>query len=345
MRVLRLHTIRDLRMHDEPVPDPGPGEVRIAVKSVGICASDVHYYRDGGIGTTRIIDPIVLGHEGSGVIDAVGEGVTGLIPGDRVAIEPAKPCMECEWCRAGHYNVCPGIPFFGTPPTDGCLRDYVVWPARLALKIPNSLSFDDAAMTEPLSVGIYAMQLGGPKPDDVIAILGAGAIGLSVLIAAKNAGVGRVIVSEPVRERRAAALKLGASEVIDPGAVHIEDAVNTLTGGRGADMVFECTGEEDAVRESCRIARIMGKLVIVGIPTGDDYPFDASTARRKQLRAVFVRRTNQTTETAIEWAAEGKADLSIFATHHFPLERTADAMELASAKADGVIRAIVVVGD
>ena len=242
------------------------------------------------------------------------------------------------------FNVCPGIPFAGTPPTDGILRDYVVWPARLALKVPDSLSFDDIAMMEPLAIGVYAVQLGQPGPEDVVAILGAGGIGLSTLIAAKVAGVRRVIVSEPVPQRRAAALKLGASEVIDPGTVNVEDAVSALTGGRGADVVIECTGEEQAVREACRVARIMGKLVIVGIPTGDDYPFDASVARRKQLSAVFVRRSNQTTETAIEWVAERKADVSVLATHHFPLERATEAMELASGKADGVIRAVIVVG-
>lgn len=332
-------------MHEEPVPQPGPGEVQIQIKSVGICASDLHYYRDARIGTTVITDPIVIGHEASGVITALGEGVDNLRVGDRVAVEPAKPCMECEWCRAGHYNVCPGIPFFGTPPTDGCLRDYIAWPAALALKVPDSLSYDEIAMTEPLAIGVYAAQLAQPNGNDVVAILGAGAIGLSVLEAVKVMGVTRVIVSEPVAERRAAALELGATEVIDPSAVDAVSEFERLTDGRGADVVFECTGEEDAVRESCKVARVLGKVMVVGIPDGDDYPFDASTARRKQLTAVFVRRSNLTTEQAIEWVAEGRANVAKFATHRFPLEQARDAIELAHAKTGGVIRAIVVVNE
>jgi len=341
MRSLRLHAPRDLRMHDEPVPEPGPDEALIRIKSVGICASDLRYYRDGRIGSTVVTSPIVLGHEASGVIESVGEGVAHLKPGDRVAIEPAKPCLQCEWCKAGHFNVCPGIPFFGTPPIDGCLRDVVAWPARLCLKVPDSLSFDEIAMLEPLAIGLYAAELAEPGPDDVVVILGAGGIGLSVLQAVRVAGVKRVIVSEPVEARQLAALRLGASEVTAPTSADAH--VDRFTAGRGADIVIECTGEDEAVQQIARLARVLGRAVIVGIPASDVYPFDASVARRKQLTAVFVRRSNLTTEKAIELVSEGKLDAASLATHHFPLERTADAMELALAKSDGVIRAIITV--
>jgi len=343
MRSLRLHGPGDLRMHDEPIPEPSAGEVLIRIKSVGICASDLNYYLDGRIGTTVVTKPTVLGHEASGVIAALGEGVTGLSVGDRAAIEPAKPCMECEYCKSGHYNVCPGIPFFGAPPTDGCFRDYITWPAQLVIKIPDSLSFDEAAMVEPLAIGIYAVELSELKPNDVVAILGVGAIGLSVLQAAKVAGAKRIIVSEPIEARRNLALKLGADAAVDPPKLAQE--VEQLTGGRGADVVFECAGEDDAVRESSRIAAVLGKVIIVGIPRGDDYPFDASTSRRKELRATFVRRSNLTTEKAIEWVAAGKANVACYATHRFPLEQTEQAMKLAVEKRDGAVRAIVAVED
>jgi len=342
MRSLRLHAPRDLRMHEEAIPEPGPGEVLIRIKSVGICASDLHYYRDGRIGSTVVTSPIVLGHEASGVIERLGPDTAGLAPGDRVAIEPAKPCLQCEWCKSGHFNVCPGIPFFGTPPVDGCLREFVAWPARLCLKVPESLGFDEIAMLEPLAIGIYAVELAQTKPDETAVVLGAGGIGLSVVAALKAAGVSRVIVSEPIEARRAAALKMGASEVADP--VSAEALVEELTAGRGADVVIECTGEDDAVRQTARLARVLGRLVIVGIPASDTYPFDASTARRKQLSAVFVRRSNQTTEKAVELVSAGRIDVGILATHRFPLERTAEAMELALNKSEGVIRAIIAVG-
>lgn len=345
MRSLRLHGPRDLRMHDEPVPKPSAGEVLIQIKSVGICASDLHYYRDGRIGNTVVTEPTIIGHEASGVIAGLGEGVTDLSIGDRVSIEPANPCMECEFCRSGNFNVCPGIPFMGTPPTNGALRDYIAWPARLAVKVPDSLSFDEIAMLEPLAIGVYAVELAKPKVNDTAVILGAGAIGLSVLQAAKVSRVKRVIVSEPIEARRMYALKLGASSVIDPSTTNLEREVARLTGGRGADIVFECTGEDAAVHDTCLIAKPLGKVMIVGIPDGDQYTFNASAARRKQLTAIFVRRSNQTLEKSIEMVTAGKANVACFATHHFPLEQAAEAMELAINKTDGVLRAIIEVND
>jgi L-iditol 2-dehydrogenase len=343
MKVLRLHGPMDLRMHDEPVPSVASDEALVRIKSVGICASDLHYYREGRIGSTVVTSPIVLGHEASGVVESVGSEVTNLKPGDHVALEPAKPCLKCEWCQKGHYNVCPGIPFFGTPPVDGCLREFISWPARLCLKVPESLSFDEVAMLEPLAIGVYTCDLAQPNPDDTVVILGAGGIGLSVLQAVRAAGVSKVIVSEPIEARRLAALKLGATLVTEPASV--EKDVQEFTKGRGADVVVECTGEDDAVRQTARIARVLGKVMIVGIPSTDTYPFDASDARRKQLTAVFVRRSNQTTERAAELVVQGKINAAALATHRFPLERTVEAMELAYAKRDGVIRAVVVVSE
>lgn len=345
MRSLRLHGPLDLRIHEEPIPEPLEGQVQLRVKSVGICASDLHYYRDGRIGATRLTEPLVLGHEASGVVTAVGEGVTSLAVGDRVSIEPASPCMECDYCRAGHLNVCPGIPFMGTPPTDGALRDYITWPAALAVKVPDSLSFDEIAMLEPMAIGVYAIELARLRVRDTVVILGAGAIGLSVLQAAKAVRVRRVIVSEPIEARRMYALRLGASEVLDPSTTRVEREVEQLTGGHGADIVFECTGDEDAVRQSCLIARPLGKVMVLGIPDGDDYPFEASSARRKQLTAVFVRRSNQTLEKSVELAAEHKVDVACLATHRFPLEETGEAMELAITKTNGVLRAMIAVNE
>jgi len=328
-------------MHDEPIPAPGPGEVRLKIASVGVCASDLHYYRDGRIGSTVVEEPLVIGHEASGIIDAVGDGVTGLAVGDRVAIEPTNPCGECEFCLAGHFNVCPNVKFFGTPPENGCFRDYLTWPANLALKLPDNVSLDEAAIVEPLAVGIYAVKLAELKPEHTVAILGAGAIGLSVLQAAKIAGVKRVIVSEPVKERRALAVNLGADDVIDPSATDAVAEFVRLTDG-GADVVVECTGEDDATLEASRIVRILGRIVVVGIPDRDFYTFEASPSRRKEMTVVFCRRSNACAELAIEWVADGKIDAACMATHHFSLEDAAKAMELAMSKSNGVIRAMVV---
>lgn len=343
MRVLRLHGPKDLRMHEEPVPEPAAGEVRLKVTSVGVCASDLHYYRDGRIGTTLITEPLVIGHEAAGIIDAVGEGVTDCKVGEKVAIEPTNACGECFFCKSGHFNVCPNVEFFGTPPQDGCFREYLTWPAELAIKIPDSISHDEAAIVEPMAVGVHAVNLAQLSGGENVAVLGAGAIGLSVLQAAKVSGAGRIIVSEPVKERRELACKLGADEVIDPSACDAQKEFCRLTNDLGPDVVFECIGEDGASLEASKIVRILGKIVVVGIPDEDIYTFAASTTRRKELSVVFCRRSNVAAETAIEWIAEGKVDAKSMATHRFPLEKTAEAMELAMAKKDGVIRAIIAV--
>ena len=343
MRSLRLHGPKDLKMHDEPVPQPGPGEVQIQIKSVGICASDLHYYREGKIGSTCVEAPIVMGHEASGVITALGAGVSSVAVGDKVAIEPAKPCGKCEYCKSGHFNVCPGIPFFGTPPVDGCLRDYITWPAELALKVPNSLSFDDAAMIEPLAVGVYAVELSNLQKGDTIAVLGTGAIGLSVIQAAKAAGAGKIIATDLMPARRELAMKLGADAPFDPDSTNIDEEISKLTDARGVDIVFECAGVPETLMSASKIVRPLGKLLVVGIPDEDEYVFEASNSRRKELTVIFVRRSNLTAEKSIELVADAKVDVACYARHHFPLEKTAEAMEMAIKKSDGVIRSIVTV--
>ena len=339
MRVLRLHQPRDLRMHDEPKPEPKDGEALVRIASVGICASDVHWFKDGRIGTTKLTEPLVLGHEASGVVEAVGDGVDGIKPGMRVAIEPSKPCGRCEFCRSGNMNVCPDVLFFGTPPTDGCLRDYVTWPAQLLLPVPDALTMDEAAMTEPLAIGIYAVKLAQVEPNSSAAVLGAGAVGLSVLQALRTKGVEKIVVSEPIESRRSLALKLGAYAACSPEEVG--SVCRDLTNGKGIDIVFECAGIAEAVAESSRLARVLGKVMVVGIPDEDSYIFDASASRRKQLTAIFVRRSNQTTEEAITLTEKRLVDIASYATHTFTLEQAEEALKLAESKADGVLRAVV----
>ena len=209
MRVLRLHKPFDMRFHDEPVPEIGPDEVLIKVGSVGVCASDVHYYREGRIGDQVVEKPLVLGHEFSGTVVKAGERVKTLAEGARVAVDPGKPCKECDQCRDGYPNLCRNVIFFGTPPVDGVLREYVAWPAELCVQVSESMSLDEAAMIEPLAVGVYAVDLAEMAGGESVVILGAGAIGLSVLQAARVVGAGKIIVTEPIPERREARAEAG----------------------------------------------------------------------------------------------------------------------------------------
>lgn len=341
MKTVRLHAPYDLRMLDEPTPAVGPGDVLIRIKSVGVCASDLHYYSEGRIGTAVVEAPIILGHEPSGVIEAVGSAVTNLKPGDRVAVEPTKPCRQCEFCRSGHTNVCPNVEFFGTPPIDGCFRELVAWPSPLAIPIPDNVSFDEAAMIEPLAVGVHAAKLAELKGGESVAVLGAGAIGLSALQAAKVRGASRVIVSEPIAERRQIALKLGADAVIDTSAGGVTEQAIAANNGNEPDVVFECAGMPDAFVQAVEIVRTLGTVVFVGIPTEDHYCLPASLARRKELTVKFDRRSCNEAEESIDLVSRGLVDVKSYVTHAFPLDRVREALELAIAKSDGVVRAVV----
>ncbi len=326
-------------MAEEPEPVPGPGEVLLRVRAVGVCASDVHYFNEGRIGDQVVREPLVLGHEVGAEVAAVGPGVSGLSPGDRVAVEPGKNCGECEPCRRGWPNLCPNVRFFGTPPVDGALREYVAWPERLCLKLPPGMSFEEAAMTEPMAVGIYAADLAGIRGGEKAAVLGAGGIGLSVLQALRAADAGPVWVTDPLEERCALALRLGAHRAIAGDPEQAAATVRDETGG--PELVFECAGTNEAVEQAVALAGFNARVIIVGIPYPDEVRFTASTARRKNLTLVFVRRSRDAVERAIRWAQEGRIDLKSLVTHRFPLDEAERALRLARDRADGVIRAVI----
>ncbi len=341
MKTMRLHKARLLQIGEEPIPDIKPGEVLLRVHSVGICASDVHYYNEGAIGDAVITEPLVLGHEAGGEVVKVAPDVTSLVPGDRVAVEPGKYCGRCSVCRSELYNLCPNVQFFGTPPTDGALREYIAWPADLCLKIPAEMSLAEAAMTEPMAVGIYGVDMAGIKSGASVAILGVGAIGLSVLQAARMAGAGTIWVADPIMGRTELAKQLGASQVFSCDPNEAVDRIWAETGRVGPNVVFECAGTNDAVKQSVRLSAFDGQCIVVGIPYPDEVSFTASVARRKNLTIKFVRRSRNSVERAIKWTAERRLDLKCYVTHHFPLERTTEALEVANAKSDGVIRAVI----
>ncbi len=340
-KTARLFAAGDIRLSTESVPSVKPDEVLLRIKAVGICASDVHYYNEGGIGDAVVEHPLVLGHEVGAEVAAVGENVSGLQVGDTVAVEPGNPCGECDLCRRGLINLCPRVRFLGTPPVDGALREYVAWPADLCLKAPNGLSAEEAAMTEPMAVGIYAVDLAEMANGEDTAILGAGAIGLSVLQAARVMGAGRIWVVDPLEERCALARKLGADCVIATDGGTAFEAIKGENRGHGPALVFECAGTNDAVEQGVQLVDYNGRLVIAGIPYPDEVHFTASVARRKSLSIQFVRRSRNATQRALDWCASHQIDLSSYVTHRFPLENTVDAFEIARQRRDGVIRAVV----
>ena len=215
MKAAVLHQARDLRLEDVPTPDYGPDDVLVKIGSVGICGSDVHYWRTGAIGDFVVEEPMILGHEVAGVVAEVGENVHTLKVGDRVALEPGVPCRHCEMCKTGRYNLCPDVQFFATPPVNGALSDYAVSPADFAYKLPDSLSLDEAALIEPLSVGIHACRRGNLTAGQSVFIAGAGPIGLTSLAAAKAFGATEVFISDVRPHRLEVAKQMGATHAFN----------------------------------------------------------------------------------------------------------------------------------
>ncbi len=340
MKAMRLHALREMHLDEVPTPQPGPGEVLVRVRAVGICGSDVHYYLDGCIGTAKARFPFTMGHEFAGEIAALGQGVEGLSIGTRVAVDPAIPCGHCETCLDGNPNCCPTVRFPGSPPFDGAMCEFYTHPAHLCVPLPDALSFDDGVMLEPLGVVVHALSLAKIRPGDMVAVLGGGPIGLLTLQLALHTA-GAVYLSEPVAERRAMAMALGATAVCDPAT---EDPVAWLlkqTHGRGADIVIEAAWGGDAVDQAVHMARPAGKVILVGIPREDRVTFWAGEARRKGLSILLSRRMKFVYPRAIALVERGLVDVHTLVTHHFPLERADEAFELIAALRDGVIKAIV----
>lgn len=339
-----LYGVRDLRFERCPTPQPGPGEVLLRIKSVGICGSDIHYYIDGRIGNQIITDPMTLGHEFSAQIVELGDGVQGLEPGQLVAVEPAITCGECEYCIQGHPNFCLNLLFSGSPALHGGFAEYLVMPAKNCFPLPSEINADDGAMLEPLGIAIHAVNLAHLKPGDTVAVLGAGPIGLLTAAVAKTAGASAIYMTEPLPYRREFALNYIAEQVFDPFNEDIQDEFDRLTKGRGVDVVFEAAGARDTPQDAANLVRRGGKVIMIGIPADDSYAFKASTVRQKGLTIKLVRRMKHTYPRAIELVKTGQIDVRSLVTHTLPLNELAQGMDLVADYQDEVIKAVIRVG-
>jgi L-iditol 2-dehydrogenase len=327
MLAARLHGPADLRVAEEPVPVPGPGQSLVRVTAVGICGSDLHWYAEAGIGDARLDRPLIVGHESAGVIDG------GPDHGRRVAIDPADPCGHCEDCVAGNRNLCVTVTFSGHGRTDGSLRQYLAWPSHLLHRLPDSLSDSDGAMLEPLGVALHAVDLAHLRPAATIAVIGAGPIGLCLVQLARASGAAKVLAVDPLPHRAAAAARLGADDVLPADPEAFAAALADATAGRGADVVLEAAGGDPAVSLAIDAARPGARVVLAGIPDHDSIAFSASTARRKGLTLVLVRRMKEMYPRTIRLVERGTIDLASVVTHRFGLDDAERAFTTAKARA------------
>lgn len=322
MKSVRLHGTGDLQLHEEDVPVAGTAETLVQVKSIGVCGSDLHWFGEGGIGDAKLDHPLVLGHEMAGVTS----------DGLRVAIDPAIPCGHCEFCSQGHPNLCENLIFAGHGKTDGSMREWMAWNTRSLFPIPDSLSFDDGALLEPLGVAIHTVDLGKVKPGMSVAVIGCGPIGLLVIQMAKLAGASNIVVTDKLPHRVDAAKGFGASHAFLAAAGHELEMIRAATSGRGVDVAFDAAGSPEAVDMAFAAVSPGGKVILAGIPEEDKTTFTASLARRKGLTIKLVRRMKHTYPRAIELVSKGLVDLRSLVTHRFPLERAAQAFQLAQRR-------------
>lgn len=346
MRAIALTALRRLEPVDRPMPRIETArDVLLRIESVGVCGSDIHYYTDGRIGGQVVQFPFLLGHECSATVVEAGSAVRRVRPGDRVAVEPAVSCGECDQCQAHRRHTCRRLRFLGCPgQLEGCLCEYIVMPEECCFPTPPGMSADRAALVEPLSIGIYAVRLAALRPGAPFAVLGAGPIGLSVLIAALAAGGGAAYVTEPIAERRRVAEEMGAAWTADP---YSTDALENLAAREPLllDTVFECAGQQEALDMGVRMLRPGGTLLIVGIPATPRVCFDIDLLRRREIRIQNVRRQNECMEAAVRLAGERAGVVDRLCTHAFPLERTAEAFDLVANYRDGVVKAMIHVSE
>lgn len=350
-----------MEVRDAPVPAiGGEHDVLLAVDTVGVCGSDVHYYNEGRIGSMVVEYPCMTGHECSGVVVETGRAVANVKSGDRVAIDPLIVCGKCDQCRSGRRHTCRNQHFLACPGQGpGALAEYLVMPDYCCFPLPDNVDLVQAALCEPLSVGLYAHRLStlvaqpfqavnsekhqGHRLESLchVAILGCGPIGLSVLAAIRAAGAPvKVYMTDLLDERLAFARRFGADWT---GNARTGDVVEQIVRlqPQGLDVVFECSGEQDAIDAGVRMLKPGGQLVLIGIPKVDRVSLVIDLARRKELSIQNVRRQNECVQAAIDLVAAGRVDVRPMATHHFPLSRVKDAFDLVQNYRDGVIKAMV----
>ena len=329
MKALVLERQHELKLRDIDLPlEVGPADVKIKMHTVGVCGSDVHYYTHGRIGPFVVKAPMVLGHEAAGTVVEVGSKVTNLKVGDRVCMEPGIPDLASKASKIGFYNVDPSLTFWATPPDHGCLTPYVVHPAAFTFKLPDNVSFSEAAMVEPFAVGVQAAVKAEIKPGDVGVVTGAGPIGIMVALAALLGGCSKVYITDLVPEKLAIAGRYDNIVPVNVRETSLVDVVLKDTEGWGADLVFEASGSPKAYEGVTEVIRPGGKLVVIGMPV-EPVALDMSLFAAKEIRIETVFRYANVFDRALNMIASGKVDLKPLVTGTYSFDDSIVAFERA----------------
>jgi L-iditol 2-dehydrogenase len=320
-----------------------PTDVLIRIKMVGVCGSDIHYYNTGRIGSQIIQFPFTVGHETAGVVEQVGSKVTRVKPGQRIAIDPAVYCGQCDQCRAGREHTCRELLFLGCPgQLSGALCEYLVLPETCCFPIKDRTTFEQAVLSEPLAIAVYAVERARLPAKANVAVLGAGPIGMSVFHVLRSNRVGEVFITDKIQERLKFAQTLKPRYCGNPDR---EDVVRDIAKAEPLlmDAVFECSGDRLAYEQAVGLLKPGGTLALVGIPEFDDVAFPIHELRRKEITIRNIRRQAHCTQKAIDLLEARKVHLNAMVTHHFSLAETKDAFDLVAHYRDGVMKAMICV--
>ncbi|XP_043718313.1 sorbitol dehydrogenase [Telopea speciosissima] len=312
--------VNNLKIQPFKLPPIGPHDVRVRIKAVGICGSDVHYLKTMSCAGFIVKEPMVIGHECAGIIEETGSEVKHVVVGDRVALEPGISCWRCNLCKEGSYNLCPEMKFFATPPVHGSLANQVVHPADLCFKLPDNVSLEEGAMCEPLSVGVHACRRANIGPEKNVLIMGAGPIGLVTMLAARAFGAPRIVIVDVDDNRLSVAKKLGADEIVKV-SINIQDTAEEVVQinkamGTGVDVTFDCAGFNKTMSTALGATRAGGKVCLVGMGHSEmTVPLTPAAAREVDIIGIF--RYKNTWPLCLEFLSSGKIDVKPLITHRF----------------------------
>jgi L-iditol 2-dehydrogenase len=342
MKAMMLTGIRQMEIKDFAEPQiVNPNDVKIKMLVMGICGSDIHYYTQGQIGSQKVQYPFTVGHEGAGVVVETGSSVKTLKPGDKVAIEPAMPCRECDQCLSGRQHTCRNLRFLGCPgQAEGCLMEYIVMPERSCFPLTGNLTPDHGSISEPFAIGVYAVKKSCINDGLKIGIFGFGPIGMSVMLAVKANGIENIHITDLINERLSIAHKEGATITGNPAE---EDIISKILDMEplGLDVAFECCGKQEAFDQAVELLKPGGKLIVVGIPEFETWSMNVEKTRRKEISIQFIRRQVGCVEQALEMMNNGSVDIRNMVTHRFPFKNAKEAFDLVAGYKEGVMKAMI----
>ena len=337
MRSIVCHAAQDLRIETTELPALGEQQVLVQVAFGGICGSDLHYYQNGGFGTVRIKQPIALGHEISGIVQTVGKQVTGLKAGQRIAISPSRPCGQCRFCQAGQHNHCLSMRFYGSampfPHIQGAFSEQLIIEAFQAHPIGDHLSLSEAALAEPLSVGLHAINRAGSVMGKQVLVTGCGPIGALLIGALRRAGAGRIVAADIAELPLQCAKQMGADETINLKTN--AEALDAYKADKGQfDMVFEASGSEAALRAALNVIVPRGVLVAIGMGGDMSVPMGQIVAKEVDVRGTF--RFHPEFATAVRFLNDGLVNGKPVITSIVPMSRALEAFALATDKSQSL---------